>query len=494
MGVIIRQSFKATIANYIGVVLGAFNTLFLFPLILTSTEIGLIRLLSDIALLFSSVAQFGISVNMIKFFPAFKNDEKNHNGFFFFTLLQPIVGFLITSLMVLLFKDQILSYYAANSPLILSFFNYVFPFALSILFLVYLETTSSLVNRIAVPKFIREVLIRIMVISSLFIYYMKWINFEWLVISQVLIYVVAVLVNLFYANRLIPIRLKPDFSLFTPKFTREVVVYSLFTVVGSLSSIIVAKIDTIMIGSMEGLSNTGIYSISFFIALFIETPHRALITIAMPILSEAINKNDFVKIKDISTRTSVNQFLIASFLFLMIIANIDNLFSIMPHGAEYSAGKYVVVLIGVTKLIEMISGLNSPLIGFRHYKFGLFITLLISVLMIVTNLYFIPKYSITGAAIATLISTFVVHLLMHLFVIFRMKFSPVNKEVVINAVMLGLLLGLNYFIPFIFNVWIDILIRSSLLGVFFLFATYQLKLSHDLNELVDTRLLKKGRP
>lgn len=490
MGIIIRQGFKATIVNYIGVVLGAFNTMYLFPLILTSSEIGLVRLLSDIALLFSSVAQFGLSVNMVKFFPSFKDDNKDHNGFFFITFLLPIIGFLITSLVVYFYKDQILTYYATNSPMIIDFFQYIFPMALGMMFMVYFETTASLVNRIAIPKFIREVLIRILVIGSLLAYYGKLIDFRTFVLFQVVIYLIAAVVNFIYARKLIHISLKPDFSLFTPAFTKELSTYSIYTIIGSLSTIVVAKIDTIMIGSMEGLSSTGIYSISFFIALFIETPHRALISIAMPILSEALNDNNFDKVKEISRSTSANQFLIASFFYVNIVANINNLFAMMPHGNEYIAGKYVIILVGAAKLIEMISGLNSPIVGFKYFRFALFISIFVSVLMVITNLIFIPIFSITGAAIATLLTTFIIHTLLHVFLYWRFDFTPITRKIILNLILMLLLLFASSFIDRMFNKWADLFIRCSILSTLFLWISYKLALSPELNKLADSYILK----
>ena len=220
MGIIIRQSFKATIVNYIGMLLGAFNIIILFPLVLTSTEIGLIRLLFDVALLFATFAQLGISVTMVRFFPYFKNDEKKHNGFFFFTIAQPLIGFITTCTLVLVFKEAIISKYSANSPLFVDYFYWLFPLAFFTLFLIYFETVSSLVSRIVVPKLIREVVVRILVILSLFVFYFGWISFSTLVIFQISIYLIALIANYIYASKMIEISLKPDFSIITPEFKK----------------------------------------------------------------------------------------------------------------------------------------------------------------------------------------------------------------------------------------------------------------------------------
>jgi len=485
MGIIIRQSIKATIVNYIGMLLGAFNIIILFPLVLTSTEIGLIRLLFDVALLFATFAQLGISVTMVRFFPYFKNDEKKHNGFFFFTLVQPLIGFIITCTLVLAFKDDIISKYSANSPLFVDYFYWLFPLAFFTLFLIYFETVSSLVSRIVVPKLLREVVVRILVILSLFTFYFKWINFDTLIIFQISIYLIALIANYLYARKMIDISLKPDFNIFTPEFKKEIITYTSFTIVSSISGMIVASIVTLMLGAQEGLASTGIWSISLFVALFIDSPHRAIISITTPILSEALSENNFDKVKDIATRTSSIQFLISALIYLCVVSNIDNLFTFMPNGEEFRIGGSVIILVGAAKLIEMISGLNSPIIGFKYFRFALFFSIIVAIVSVSTNFYFIPRFSIKGAGIATLLTTFIVHGIMHVFLAWRFKFTPLNKGIFYTLTLMLLLFGLNSFIPQMGHPVIDTIIRCTVLCGLYISVAYKIKISEEINGQID---------
>lgn len=489
MGIIIRQSFKATIVNYIGMLLGAFNIIILFPLVLTSTQIGLIRLLFDVALLFATFAQLGISVTMVRFFPFFKDKENKHNGYFFFTIAQPLVGFILTCTLVLLFKDSIINKYTANSPLFVDYFYWLFPLAFFTLFLIYFETVSSLVSRIVIPKLIREVFVRVLVILSLILFYFKTIEFSTLVIIQIAIYLIALIANYIYASRMIEISLKPNFKIFTKSFKKEVATYTSFTIVSSLSGMIVASIVTLMLGAQEGLASTGVWSISLFVALFIDSPHRAIISITTPILSEALSENNFDKVKDIASRTSSIQFLISSLIYLCVVANIDNLFTFMPNGDEFRTGTSVIILVGAAKLIEMISGLNSPIIGFKYFRFALFFSVIVATVSITTNFYFIPKYSIKGAAIATLLTTAIVHGIMHIFLAWRFKFTPINKGILYTLILMLLLFGLNAFLPPMGHPIIDTFIRCSVLSGLYVFIAYRIKISSEINDQIDNLLV-----
>ena len=56
MGIIIRQSIKGTLVNYLGIVVGFVTTFFILTHYLTTEEVGLTRVLVDAAVLFSSFA------------------------------------------------------------------------------------------------------------------------------------------------------------------------------------------------------------------------------------------------------------------------------------------------------------------------------------------------------------------------------------------------------------------------------------------------------
>ena len=106
MGIVIRQSIKGTIVNYIGTFIGLITVFFVSAKYLTDAEIGLVRVLIDTATLLAGLAQVGSSSSIIRFFPFFKSDKNEDNGFFFWTLVVPFIGFVIFGLLYMLFKKD----------------------------------------------------------------------------------------------------------------------------------------------------------------------------------------------------------------------------------------------------------------------------------------------------------------------------------------------------------------------------------------------------
>ena len=73
MGIIIRQSFKASLSNYIGVIIGFASLIYFFPKFFTPSELGAIRLLIELGAIIGSFGLFGTTYSINRFFPYFKN-------------------------------------------------------------------------------------------------------------------------------------------------------------------------------------------------------------------------------------------------------------------------------------------------------------------------------------------------------------------------------------------------------------------------------------
>ena len=79
MGVIIRQSIRATVFNYLGAFIGFLTTFFILTKFLEPEVIGLTKVMYEIAALIAGFAQLGTSASAMRFFPYFKNPENQHN-------------------------------------------------------------------------------------------------------------------------------------------------------------------------------------------------------------------------------------------------------------------------------------------------------------------------------------------------------------------------------------------------------------------------------
>ena len=175
------------------------------------------------------------------------------------------------------------------------------------------------------------------------------------------------------------------------------------------------------------------------------------------------------------------QFLIGSLLFLLLWTNADTLFDFMPNGDFYRSGKSVIFIIGSAKVLEMIFAPVSPIINNSPFYFWNFITAIFSIISAVSlNYWLIPQYGINGAAIATLITSFVMYGLSALVVQIYWKINPFNKTQIISLILLTIGIAISM-IPLnaIGNFWGNSL-KSIAIILLFIMAIYKTSVSPEV--------------
>jgi O-antigen/teichoic acid export membrane protein len=239
-----------------------------------------------------------------------------------------------------------------------------------------------------------------------------------------------------------------------------------------------------MLSAYSGLRNTGIYTIAFFIATFIEIPKKSLSQVLIPLVSEANKNNDIGKLEELYKKSSLTQLIIGGFIFIIIWCNIANIFRLIPHGNIYSEGKWVVFFIGIGKLFDMATGINQEIVGTsRYYKYDLIYYPFIGIIAIGANMWLIPRYGMTGAAIAAAFSVFLFNTIRFLFILLVFKIQPFSFNIVKVLVIGSIVFLLSYFIPPFTNLIIDILVRCLTITITFIGLILLSKSSEDINSI-----------
>lgn len=486
MGVVIRQGFKSLIAQYIGIVIGYVNIIFLFPLCLPLEQIGLTRFILEMGLFLAFFAQIGVPNAVNKFYPYFRDQAKNDNGFQFLISFVPLIGILLFSLIFILFKPLFIDFFITNSPLVIDYFWYFIPFTFIYVYLNVTEQYCTTQYRIVVPKLIRDVFLRLISTVLLLMKYYNLIDFDQFMQLLTLFYFVGLLINIYYIKYLFGINLKPDFTLLKDaKLKKEILYFLGFIIIAGIGSTIVNKIDNIMISGLINLSSFSIYSTALFIATVIEMPYRSISQISAPIVADAMKARDMEKVEEIYKKSSINQSLIGVFIFLGIWINADSIFSMMPNGEVFKEGKYVILFIGLSKIFDLLTGVNSSILtNSKYYYFGLYFMFLLAGIAIALNYLLIPIYGIVGVGIATAISILIYSTCITAFVKAREKIHPFSKQTIVLLIVGLACFLLNLSIPKIDILIVDIIVRSSLvLGIYSL-SNYFLKTSEEMNYTV----------
>ena len=134
--------------------------------------------------------------------------------------------------------------------------------------------------------------------------------------------------------------------------------------------------------------------------------------------------------------------------FILIIINLDNIFSLIPNSNEFIKGKDVVYIIGISKLIIMFFSFNSELISLsKYYRFTVITIIILAFVSILLNLILIPNYGMIGAAYASLISIAFYNIIKFIFIKMKMNISPFSiKSIIVIAIGLVVYFISNYLI------------------------------------------------
>src|ERR1035438_6683489 len=114
MGVIQRQGIKNAVIVYFGVIIAFVNILIVQPNFLPKEELGLIRILFSFSILMSTFLPIGINSATLRFFPHFRNEATRHYGYFAYMMIFPMIGFVVLSILLFVFKSAIVGYYRSE--------------------------------------------------------------------------------------------------------------------------------------------------------------------------------------------------------------------------------------------------------------------------------------------------------------------------------------------------------------------------------------------
>mgnify|MGYP000079552042 CR=1 FL=1 len=490
MGVVIKQSIRSSVFAYIGVIIGYVNVLWLYPYFLTTEQVGLFRLIQSSAYLLATFGQIGLGQSLVKFFPELKQNK----GFLSSILLGGVIGFILLALLTLVFRQPIVDYFAQESAMFVDYFQITLLISFLLINFQLLEAYSRSQLQIIIPTFLRDIGLRILSAIILLLYGFEIIDFEMLIYSLIGVYglvLIALAIQLKVKHR---ISLTLKLSFLKNGTWRRVLNFGLYSLIGAGGTQIILQIDSIMVSGALGLEATGVYTIAFFIGVVIEMPKRAITQISASLLSQSFNSGDMPAVKKLYQQTSINQMIIGTLLLIGIWANLESIYHFVPNNEDYINGLGVVLFIALGKLSDMIFGTNGEIIVMsKYYRFNVISVSILAALTILLNSILIPTYGIEGAAIASFIAMLSFNLVKFSFVWWKFKIQPFTIASLKFVLIALIVLTANYFTPELENIYLDIIIRSSIITLVLMGTTYYWKVSAEMNDLIDRSLKKVFR-
>lgn len=486
MGIVRKEALANSIFYYTGVALGYLNLIILIPAFFTSDQYGLLSLIIYVSTIYSYLSAFGLANAIPRFYPFFKTDDKLHNGFLSYIVLIGIAGYIIITVLFLIFKPLVVSAFIEKSASFVEYYYFLIPMGLFTLLFTISESITRAIYKTAFATFIRETLLRLLTTAGIILFMMKVMDFRQFIYFFVIINAVCAVMLLFQVILSKEFVFRFSIKDLTKEKFFEIMKYGGFLYISSASMIIgQGGADALFLGSMVGLSVVGAYSIYMKIATLIYGPMRALSRISVPIIATSFKENNLKQISDIYKRTSLIQLVFGGLIYVGVIINKENLFYFLKK-PEYIDSFSIFYFVGLAVLIDISVGLNSEIIvNSPKYKFDPLFNLILLTVSIVMNYLLVPVLGGVGAALAAVASFFAFNFIKWLFIVVQFKMQPLDYRqlMVIGISAVTYIVGMV--IPVMSNVFIDVAVRSGAATLVYAGMTLILKVSPDLNERFD---------
>lgn len=491
-----RQSIVSSILIYIGFAFGALNTyLFIKEGGLTQEQYGLTGAFMAIGSMIMALATLGMPGYINKFYPYYKDRlNKEENDLATWAITVSIIGFILVAVAGLFLKGLVNKVYA-NSPLLVSYYYWIFPFGLGLTLFAVLEALAWHNHKSILSNFLKEVQFRVFV-TILFICLSLGVvsNFDQFIKAYSFLYLLLALILVVYLFSSGRIRFTFKVSKVTRRFLPKIATLSGFIWGGALVYTAATVSDTIIIMAIlpEGVKMAGLFTFAQYLTSIIQAPQRSIIAASVAHLSQSWKNKDMKRINHIYQRSSINQLIFSLAVFCLIFINYKDAIMTFPLQKDYLAAMNVFVLMGIVKIIDMGTGVSGQIIATSTYwRFDFITGIILLVLMLPLSWILTRHLGITGPAIANLFAFTVYNLIRYLFLLNKFNMQPFTWKSLYALLLGGICFVTVYFLFRQQSGVLWMITRSMVFLILFVSTVYYFNLSPDIKPVLASL---RGKP
>jgi O-antigen/teichoic acid export membrane protein len=445
-----RQSIISTLFVYLGFAIGFVNTyLFTRQGLFTESQYGITQIFIAVGNIMFAFANMGMISTVYKFYPYYNDNlPKKKNDLLTWALLISILGFVVVIIVGYLLKDLVIRKFGERSPEFVKYYFWVFPFGFSILLFSIFEIFAWNIRKSIITSFLREVLFRLLTTILIFLFAFKLINnFDVFVKFYAFTYGIVALFLLIYLIYKKEFHVTFSVSRVTKKFYKKIRALASLVYFGGIVYMIAQFIETLVIMSLWGTSAAGIYALGNVVAGLVQAPQRGAVAASTPVLAQAWKDKDFSKINLIYTRSGINLLIASLAIFLLIWLNYTNAVITFHLKPTYLDSQWIFFFIGLAKIVDLGTGVNSTIIGTSVYwRFEFLSGVILASLAIPLNYILVKEYGIIGAGYSHLIAFTVYNIIRIIFLHRKFNMHPFSIKSFYAVLVALACYGLCYFL------------------------------------------------
>ena len=485
-----RQSIISSVVIYIGFMVGLLNTYFFTREgTFTEAQYGLTTVFIAISTLMASFAMLATPSYLFKFYHYY-NDHlpPRKNDMITWALLVSCVGFIFVTVAGLTLKDLVIKKYGTNSPLLVTYYYWVFPMGLGLTIYTVLEAYTWNIGKPVLTNFFREVQWRLLTTIFIILMLTKTIKSFDLFIKLYSFTYAGIAVSLFaylVFTKKIHFTIKP--SKVTRRLLKKMIVFCSFIFGGTLIFTISQVFDSFVLASVISLEIAGTFGLATIITSIIQAPQRGIVSASITHLSKAWKEKNIPMLQRIYQRSSINQLIFASGIFLLIWLNFYDSIATFHLKPAYNTAAWVFFILGLTKIIDMGTGVNAQIIATSNYwRFELLSGVVLLLLTLPLTYILTKRFGITGPAVATIIAVTIYNTIRIIFLWNKFRLFPFTIKSLYTLLLAAGCYFLCYFLFMNLHGFMGMIARSIVFCTLYATGTLALHLSPDIQPVLGT--------
>ena len=389
----------------------------------------------------------GLKEGIIRYVSLFRAKKENKKIQYLLkkSLIILILTSVIASVLLFFFSDFIALRFFSNSKLtiFLKIFSITIPF--TVLGAIFLSIIRAF-ERIGWFSFISEVLGNFIQLIILVVLIFLGINSKSVPISFLIGTFSIFIVSYFVSKKSVPKMLTSNKKINSPenkKTFKEMFAYSWPFIFYGVINFIFYWTDSFMIGIFKNVESVGFYNAAVPIALLLFLPFSLFAQLFFPLVTKEFSKGNMEAVKQLSQQVGKWIFMIVIPIFVIFMI-FPGVFINILFGPEYLVAENALRFLSIGVLFVTLSGVSQELLSMKgKSKLILFDMICAAIINIILNAIFIPLYGITGAAIATMLSSILLSALLFIqsykflsIIPLRRKMFGITLIVIISTILL----------------------------------------------------------
>ncbi len=424
---------------------------------------------------FVAFSALGLNQGLARYIPLFRGkNQKSKIRWLFRKSLKTVFFTSLTSVIILIILSRFISIKIFNEPSLIPFLIY---FSFAIFLTVIFEILLTLIlayEEIGWYSFIHKILLGFLKLALISFLVYLGINSSSIYISYILALFIGVIVTLMLYKKKFPFVFKK-----TPRIEnknkdnfKEILFYSWPLLFYGFIWQLFHWTDSFILGIFNTTADVGIYNAAISIAFLLTVTPKLFVSLFFPMANREYSKGNRKMVREMTKQIGKWVFMInLPFIALMIF--FPGAFINLLFGAEYLAGKEALSLLGIGVLFFSLFGISQNLLKIiKKTKVILFDIIIVSIVNVILNIFLVPKYGISGAAFATMLSLILISIIFAFQSYKYFLVIPIRRKMLRTFLAFAVSLVVLYFIKslIVINIFSAIILALIFLTLYTLFS------------------------